>query len=67
MMHMLSETQLSKVIAVQDAVEGREIVTSVLTFMDRQEVWKTQPDAYAAAIRRLQQVTDPFRYLAGCL
>jgi len=53
--------------AAQDAVEGREIVTSVLTFMDRQGVWKTQPDAYTAAIRRLQQVPHTFRYLAGCL
>ena len=55
---------LSQVVAAQDAVEGREIVKSVLNFMDRQEVWKTQPDAYAAAIRRLQQVPHPFRYLA---
>lgn len=29
----------------------------VLAFMDRRQVWKTQPEAYAAAITRLQQVT----------
>ena len=38
-------------------MEGREIVSLVLTFMDSRQVWKTQPEAYAAAIRRLQQVT----------
>ena len=43
----------------QDAGEGREVVDLVLTFMDRRQVWKTQPEAYAAAIRRLQQVVVP--------
>ena len=38
-------------------MEGREIVNLVLTFMDRRQVWKAQPEAYAAAIRKLQQVT----------